>query len=73
MDAHVHIVTNRQHGTLSIGVTSDIARRAWQHREGAIEGFTAKHGLKRLIFVERQETSATAIRREKTLKTKRRA
>jgi putative endonuclease len=51
----VYIVTNKPRGTLYIGVTSDIARRAFEHREGAIEGFTKLRGLKRLVFVERYE------------------
>jgi putative endonuclease len=51
----VYIVTNKPRGTLYIGVTSDIARRAFEHGEGAIEGFTKLHGLKRLVFVERYE------------------
>ncbi len=64
----VYIVTNKPRGTLYIGVTSDIARRAFEHREGAIEGFTKLHGLKRLVFVERYEDIQTAIQREKTMK-----
>ena len=64
----VYIVTNKPRGTLYIGVTSDIVRRAFEHREGAIEGFTKRHGLKRLVFVERREEILTAIQREKTMK-----
>jgi putative endonuclease len=64
----VYIVTNKPRGTLYIGVTSDIARRAFEHREGAIEGFSKRHGLKRLVFVERYEEIQTAIQREKTMK-----
>ena len=58
-----YIVTNKSRGTLYIGVTSDIARRAFEHREGEIEGFTKQHGLKRLVFVERYEDILTAIQR----------
>ena len=64
----VYIVTNKPRGTLYIGVTSDIARRAFEHREGAVEGFSKQHGLKRLVFVERHEDILTAIQREKTMK-----
>jgi len=64
----VYIVTNRPNGTLYVGVTSNIARRAWEHREGLVEGFTKQHGLKRLVFVERHEDIREAIRREKALK-----
>ena len=64
----VYIMTNRANGTLYLGVTSDIARRAWEHREGVAEGFTRRYGLKRLVYVERHEDIAAAIQREKTLK-----
>jgi len=64
----VYIVTNRPNGTLYIGVTSDLARRAWEHREGVAEGFTKRHGLKRLVYAERHEDIRDAIRREKRLK-----
>jgi putative endonuclease len=64
----VYIMTNKPRGTLYIGVTSDIARRAYEHREGAVEGFTKQHRLKRLVFVERYEKIQTAIQHEKTIK-----
>lgn len=69
----VYIMTNKPRGTLYVGVTSDIARRAFEHREGAIEGFTKRHGLKRLVFAERHETIEEAIAREKQLKNWQRA
>jgi len=64
----VYITTNKPRGTLYIGVTSDSARRAFEHREGVIEGFTKQHGLKQLVFLERHEDIQTAIQREKTMK-----
>ena len=64
----VYIVTNRPNGTLYIGVTSDLARRIWEHREGVVEGFTKHYGLKRLVYVERHDDIETAIQREKNLK-----
>lgn len=64
----VYIVTNRPNGTLYVGVTADIAHRAWQHREGLVEGFTKRHRLKRLVYAERHEDIHDAIRREKRLK-----
>lgn len=64
----VYIVTNRPHGILYVGVTSDLARRVWEHREGGIEGFTSRYGLKRLVFAERHEDVPGAITREKQLK-----
>ncbi|MCW2309781.1 GIY-YIG nuclease family protein [Rhodobium gokarnense] len=64
----VYIVTNRKHGTLYVGVTSDIRRRAVEHREGAFDSFTKKHALHRLVWMEPHETMPEAIRREKSLK-----
>ena len=64
----VYIVTNQRNGTLYVGVTSDIARRAWEHREGVAEGFTKQYGLKRLVYIERHDEIADAIRREKRMK-----
>jgi putative endonuclease len=53
---------------LYIGVTNDIARRAWEHRTGAAEGFTKRYGLNRLVFVEYHEDIRNAIQREKNMK-----
>jgi len=64
----VHIMTNRPNGTLYVGVTSDIPRRPWEHREGVVEGFTKKYGLKQLVYAERFDDITTAIQREKTIK-----
>jgi putative endonuclease len=64
----VYMMTNRPNGTLYVGVTSDLARRVWEHREGLADGFTKRDGLKQLVYVERFDDIATAIQREKTLK-----
>ncbi len=64
----VYIVTNKPNGTLYTGVTSDIAKRAWEHRDGAIVGFTKRYGLKKLVYVEPHDTIAGAIRREQRIK-----
>jgi putative endonuclease len=60
-------------GTLDIGVTSAIAAHAWQHKTGVVPGFTKKYGLTRLGYVETHDIVGAAIRRERTLKTRRRA
>jgi len=73
MSGWVYIMTNRPNGVLYIGATSEIKARAWQHRTGAIPSFTKKYGLTRLVYVERHETMDSAIRRERTPKTWRRA
>ena len=64
----VYIVTNRANGTLYVGVTNDLARRAWEHREGVVDGFTKRYGLNRLVFAEHHEDIPAAIQREKNLK-----
>jgi putative endonuclease len=64
----VYIMTNRPNGTLYLGVTNDLARRGWEHREGGVAGFTKRYGLKRLVWYERHDDIRTAIQREKTLK-----
>jgi putative endonuclease len=64
----VYIMTNRPNGTLYVGVTSDIQRRAWEHREGVVEGFTREHGLKRLVHVEPFDDIRDAIQRERRIK-----
>ena len=64
----VYIMTNRPNGTLYVGVTSNLARRVWEHREGLAEGFTKRYGLKRLVYVERHADIRGAIRREKAMK-----
>jgi len=64
----VYVMANRPNGVLYVGVTSDLARRIWEHREGLVDGFTKRYGLKRLVYVERHDDIRTAIQREKNLK-----
>jgi putative endonuclease len=64
----VYIMTNRPNGTLYVGVTDDIARRAWEHRAGLVERFTSQYGLKRLVFVERYDDMRIARQRERNMK-----
>lgn len=64
----VYVMTNRPNGTLYVGVTSELARRAWEHREGVTEGFTKRYGLKILVYTERHDDIRDAIAREKTIK-----
>ncbi|WP_205690178.1 GIY-YIG nuclease family protein [Caulobacter sp. SLTY] len=61
-------MASRRHGTIYVGVTSDLARRAFEHREGAVPGFTKKHGCKRLVWWKTFELMTSAIQREKTMK-----
>ncbi len=64
----VYVMTNRPNGTLYVGVTADLVRRVWEHREGAVDGFTKTYGLKLLVFFEHHESIVEAIRREKAIK-----
>jgi putative endonuclease len=68
----VYMMASGQHGTLYIGVTSDLVRRVGQHREGLMPGFTQRYGVKRLVWFERHDGIAEAIRRESSLKRYRR-
>ena len=61
----VYIVTNRPNGTLYTGVTTDISRRTWEHREGVADRFTKRYTLKRLVFAESHADIRVAIQRER--------
>lgn len=69
----VYILASRKHGTLYTGVTNDIGRRVWEHREKASEGFTARYGVSRLVYYEGFDRIIDAIAREKRLKRRPRA
>jgi putative endonuclease len=69
----VYILASRRNGTLYVGVTSDLARRVWQHRVGEIGGFARTYRVERLVFAEFHETMTDAIVREKQIKKWRRA
>ena len=69
----VYIVASGFHGTIYIGVTSNLLQRIFQHRDGTLGGFTAEYGCKRLVWCEMHETMEGAIGREKQLKNWRRA
>jgi len=64
----VYIMTNKPFGTLYVGVTSNIAARVWQHRNGVGSGFCREHGLIRLVYVEQHGRIDEAIAREKSVK-----
>jgi putative endonuclease len=66
--AWVYFMTNRRNGTLYCGVTSNLPRRAWEHREGLIDGFTKEHALKKLVYYEHHDSIRNAIEREKNIK-----
>ena len=64
----VYILTNRPHGTLYIGVTSDPLRRFDEHRRGVCDGFARRYNLRRIVRIELFEDMHEAIAREKQLK-----
>ena len=68
----VYILASRRHGTIYIGVTSDLIQLLYQHRTGALAGFTREHGVHRLVRYEMFDDMPLAIAREKQLKNWRR-
>ncbi|KRB82575.1 endonuclease [Sphingomonas sp. Root710] len=64
----VYILSSGRHGTLYIGVTSDLLGRVYQHRESLIKGFTSRYGVSHLVHFERFDDMVSAITREKQLK-----
>lgn len=69
----VYIVTNERNGTLYTGVTSNLIQRVHQHRNGAIDGFSKRHGCRHLVYFELLEEMTSAIAREKQIKSGSRA
>ena len=65
---YIYILSNRPDGILYPGVTNDLIRRAFEHREGVIKGFSKTHDLKRLVYYEQYDDIRLAIQREKTMK-----
>jgi len=64
----VYILASQLGGTLYIGITSDLIRRVYQHREQQTRGFTKRYGVTRLVYFEQYDDPENAIRREKRLK-----
>jgi putative endonuclease len=64
----VCILASRPRGTLYVGITNNLIRRVYQHREGLTGGFTKEYGVKMLVYYEEHATAITAIQREKNIK-----
>ncbi len=64
----VYLMANRPNGVLYVGVTSDLVRQVWQHRTGALPGFTSRYGVKTLVWFETHNDITAAIAREKAIK-----
>lgn len=70
---YVYLMASKPNGTLYIGVTSDLLKRVWEHRDGVADGFTRRYGCKTLVWFEVHDRIEEAIRREKQMKEWRRA
>ena len=69
----VYILASQRNGTLYIGVTSDLIKRVWEHKQNFVEGFTRQYSVHDLVWYEQHEDMLTAIAREKMLKEWKRA
>ena len=68
MTYYVYMTASRRYGTLYLGVTNNLSRRAWEHKTKAFPGFSAKYGVDRLVWYEIYERIEETIAREKALK-----
>jgi putative endonuclease len=66
--AYVYILASEPYGTLYVGVTSDLVKRIWEHKNGFVEGFTKNYGVKQLVWYEEHGSIISAIEREKRIK-----
>ena len=67
MSYWVYILASKPGGTLYVGVTNDLKRRIYEHREGLADGFTKRYSVKSLVYFEPHETITTALQREKNI------
>ena len=65
---YVYIATNKANTVLYTGVTNDLRRRVWAHREGIVKGFTKRYNVRKLVYFEQYGDPRTAIAREKQIK-----
>jgi len=73
MQPCVYILASKKNGTLYVGVTSDLIKRVWQHKNDVVEGFTKEHTVHDLVYYEIHATMDSAISREKNIKAWKRA
>ena len=69
----VYILASKRNGTLYIGVTSDLIKRTWEHKNNIVKGFTNRYSVHQLVWYELHETMESAIQKEKNLKNWKRA
>jgi putative endonuclease len=65
---YVYIMASKKKGTLYIGVTSNLIKRVYEHKNNLVEGFTKKYGIHNLVYYEQTEDANSAIQREKRMK-----
>ena len=70
---YVYLLASRRNGTLYVGVTSDLVKRVWHHKNDLVEGFTKRYGVHTLVWYEVHESMESAIRRERAIKEWKRA
>ena len=68
MAFYVYMLASARNGTLYVGMTDDLVRRVWMHREGVIPGFTKQHDVKLLVWYEQHDSRETAFARERQMK-----
>lgn len=62
---YVYILASKRNGTLYVGITSDLQRRVYEHKQGEVEGFTKKYNIKKLVYFEQGRDAEAALDREK--------
>ena len=72
-DAYVYMMASKKNGTLYVGVTSDLVKRVYEHKQGIVESFTKKYGIHQLVWYECHASISEAILREKQIKKWKRA
>jgi putative endonuclease len=68
MSFYIYILASRRNGTLYVGMTDDLAKRTWMHKNGVLAGFTKDHGVKILVWYEVHESRESAFQRERQIK-----
>lgn len=66
--SYIYILSNNWNTTVYVGITNDLIKRIWQHKQKLVEGFTQKYNINKLVYYEQYENIEEAIKREKQLK-----
>ena len=66
--SYVYLLASHRNGSLYVGVTSDLIKRVWEHKNKFVDGFTKQHNIDRLVWFEQHESIESAITREKQIK-----